>query len=194
MCLFLNSLRVGGRKSWSWFFLGAKREVVEHVQLNNVKKPSGLSLLKVQEKLKVIRKTWLQFFFGPWGEVYLYFKLLLTVEDLPPTWIAGFMGGQTPHKTSEARIPKHEVVVSSPQIILAGLLVLGTSDTVQIRSFADELSWFLLAWNYWVARSQGKFPKYMCIHTLLKGTCPLLFGTFEDDFRLQWWDMCLFRW
>ena len=39
MCFFLNSLRVGRQKSWSWlFFLGAKREVVEHVQLNNVKK------------------------------------------------------------------------------------------------------------------------------------------------------------
>ena len=45
-----------------------------------------------QEEMKVIRKTWVQFFFGPWGEVYLYFRLLLTVEDLPPTWIAGFIG------------------------------------------------------------------------------------------------------
>ncbi len=32
------------------FFLGAKKEVVERVLLNTVKKPSRLSILKVQEK------------------------------------------------------------------------------------------------------------------------------------------------
>lgn len=155
MCFFLNSLRVGGRKSWSWFFFWVPKErSLNMCNWTTWKKPSRLSLSKVQEKLKVIRKTWLQFFFGPWGEVYLYFRLLLTVEDLPPTWIAGLLGGQTPNsKPAEVWIfPTWGSIMSCPQISKSPSN-LETSNTVQLRSFANELLWFLLAWNCSVARS-----------------------------------------
>ncbi len=81
--------------------------------------------------------------------------------------------------------------MSCPQIILAGLLGLGTSNTVQLKVLQLNCHGSYLLETIEGLGTKVIFPSICVYNTLLKRTYPLKFATFEDYFRLQKWDMYL---